>query len=79
MSPEFIVITILYLALMAMFAYSDLRWQKERDALLKMAEIERQRLLDRIQAKDLPEFKAVQDQSERRKEPCEPKEELIQL
>lgn len=78
MKPEFLVLTILYIAFMAMFLYSDLRWQREREFLLRMADIERQRLLDRIQAKDLPEYKAVTVEK-RPAPPPEPKDELIPL
>lgn len=79
MKPEFIVLTLLYLAFMVLFVYSDLRWQKERAFLLQMAEIERQRLLDRIQSKDLPEFKVMTAEPPKRKDPEPPKEELIPL
>jgi hypothetical protein len=55
-------------------------WRREREMLLQMAEIERQRLLDRIQARDLPEYKAVQPQPKSTpKEPRPEKDELIPL
>lgn len=80
MKPEFIVLTIFYMVLMSMYIHSGHRWEKEREMLLRMAEVERQRLLDRIQARDLPEYKAVQPVSTPTpKEPCPEKDELIPL
>jgi hypothetical protein len=79
MKPEFIILTILIILFMAMFMFSDLRWQKEREFMLKMAEIERQRLLDRIQSRDLPEYKAVTAEPPKRRDAEPTKDELIPL
>jgi len=76
---EFYVLVFLLFVVMVMWFIDDIRHERERDRLYKSFEEERRVLLDRIQARDLSEFKAYQSR-EKKKEP-EPtkKEELIPL
>ena len=76
---EFYLVVILLFVVMVMWFVDDIRHERERERLYKSFEEERRILLDRIQARDLGEFKAYQPK-EKKKEP-EPskKEELIPL
>jgi cytidylate kinase len=77
MTPEYIVLSLFFVAVVYLYLCASNEWRKEREMLLQMADIERQRLLDRIQARDLPEYKALQVDAPNKKEPKP--DELIPL
>lgn len=77
---EFYVVFILLIIVLFMWGYEDIRHERERDRMYRAFEEERRVLLDRIQARDLSEFKALSVKPREKKVEPEPKgEDLIPL